>query len=121
MHGVMMGLEVLKRALVSGDKEDIDLSLAATESSGYTLQTILNDVLDFGKWTKMGDEDSRQSSANLIEIANRAMTVCAAHYSSMGYNPEIVMEYADNDWNLQVDEARFHRYISLLLPVGSIC
>jgi signal transduction histidine kinase len=113
MHGVMMGLEVLGRALAAGDQKDIKLSLAATESSGYTLQTILNDVLDFGKWTTMMDDESLPSPANLVEIATRAMMTCSAHYSSMGFNPEIVLEYADHDWTLPIVEARFHRYISL--------
>jgi len=109
MHGVMMGLEVLGRALVAGDQEDIKLSLAATESSGYTLQTILNDVLDFGKWTTMMDDESPSSPVNLVEIATRAMMTCSAHYSSMGFNPDIVLEYADHDWTFPVVEARFHR------------
>ena len=109
MHGVMMGLEVLGRALVAGDQEDIKLSLAATESSGYTLQTILNDVLDFGKWTRMMDDESPSSPVNLVEIATRGMMTCSAHYSSMGFYPEIKLEYADHDWTFPVVEARFHR------------
>jgi len=109
MHGVMMGLEVLGRALVAGDQEDVKLSLAATESSGYTLQTILNDVLDFGKWTTMMEDESPSSPVNLVEIATRGMMTCSAHYSSMGFNPEIHLEYEDRDWTFPVVEARFHR------------
>jgi len=107
MHGVMMGLEVLGRAFVAGDQEDIKSSLAATESSGYTLQTILNDVLDFGKWTTMMEDDSPSSPADLVEIATRAMMICSAHYSSMGFNPDIELEYDDHDFHeretLQLD------------------
>jgi signal transduction histidine kinase len=114
MHGVMLGLEVLGKALATGDAEDVQLSLAATESSGYTLQTILNDVLDFGKWTRMMDDESPSHPVNLVEIARRAMMTCSAHYSSMGYDPKIILEYADHDWVLPVVEARFHRYASLL-------
>lgn len=117
MHGVMMGLEVLGRAFVAGDQEDIKLSLAATESSGYTLQTILNDVLDFGKWTTMMEDDSPSSPADLVEIATRAMMICSAHYPSMGFNPDIELEYDDHDWTFPVVEARFHRYVQLLFPI----
>lgn len=114
MHGVMMGLEVLGKAVVSGDQEDIKTSLAATETSGYTLQTILNDVLDFGKWTTMTVDESPSGPANLVELATRAMMTCSSHYSSMGFNPEIELEYADHDWMFPVVEAQFHRYFPLL-------
>ena len=110
MHGVMMGLEVLGKAVVSGDQEDIESSLAATETSGYTLQTILNDVLDFGRWTTMTVDEPPSGPANLVELATRAMMTCSAHYSSMGFNPEIELEYADHDWMFPVVEAQFHRY-----------
>jgi signal transduction histidine kinase len=107
MHGVMVGLELMNNAARDGQWDDIESILKVTESSGYALRTILNDVLDFGRKSS-GDEN--YAMINLVDAAEHAAVIGSTHYIEADSRASIAVQYDKrSSWRARVPEAMYIR------------
>lgn len=107
MHGVKASLELIRKSVDGEEWDEVEGPLSLAESSGRALLNILNDVLDFGKndWAK-----AEETQVDLAQSAREIASVCLAHSGeNMGEEAEVRFEYEDRDWNVMVNEAKYHR------------
>ena len=112
MHGVLTGLQLVRDAWQRHDWDQLGLILGVAESSGKTLQHLLNDVLDFGSIGKKGQKRSRLAEVDLAESADEMAMACSTRMSSDkkdSADVELIVEHEERDWKAMIDEAGFHR------------
>lgn len=111
MHGVLSGLQLMRDAVQGGDMVEMEKLLSMTESSGQALESILNDVLDFGSWQQGGKVGVKKSERDLGNIILAAAGMCLPRMVAGGENEqvEMVVELEDRDWRAIIDEVGFQR------------
>jgi signal transduction histidine kinase len=114
MHAVTTSHSLMREAIAAGRTGDIDALLSLSESSSRTLTNILNDVLDFGKGTA-GDlpEGRRQLVPDLVGMVVQIVKVAESQYVSESSDLSIAVESDVRDWAVNLDEARFQRYVEI--------
>ncbi len=80
MHGIMSGLSLVRDAVEKDDWENVRSILDVTESSGHTLRTTLNDVLDFGRAINPSEGRELTHSIDLAQAAKDAAVMCSAQF-----------------------------------------
>ncbi len=107
MHAIMTGLDLLRRALAEKDIEEAKTLTVMAESSGRTLQNILNDVLDFGRNANAFDQQEAISEVDLVDSATGVVKVCMDQMLESGV--QLIIEFEDRDWRTSIDVARYER------------
>lgn len=115
MHGILSGLQLVREAINSSNMEQVERLLVVIESSGYTLQHILNDVLDFGV-VSQDSTPSRESdgpATSQIDLKAAALSVagtCARRLDAEGNSKvKMLVECEERDWRANIDAAGFQR------------
>ncbi|KAJ9114246.1 hypothetical protein QFC22_005698 [Naganishia vaughanmartiniae] len=114
MHGLMSGLQLLEEAIDGQDLEQAVNLLPIIKNSGYALQQILNDVLDFGQLAH-GKTGSRTNEVDLAAVVISAVKTCMPRFYNWqeGHEKdvEISIVYEDLDWKAKIDESGFQRIL----------
>ena len=90
---------------------EMERLLSMTESSGQALESIFNDVLDFGSWQQGGKVGVKKVQRDLGTIILAAAGMCLPRMVAGGANEqvEMVVELEDRDWHAEIDEVGFQR------------
>ena len=108
MHGIITSLRLLRTAAVAGDLGEVSMLAKIAESSGQTLQRLLNDVLDFDSLRTSGGNEKR---IDLASIAEEMISTCALQRYQGSAPVELVLEHEDRPWQAVIDEAGYQRYV----------
>nr|XP_031857890.1 uncharacterized protein CI109_006686 [Kwoniella shandongensis]KAA5524962.1 hypothetical protein CI109_006686 [Kwoniella shandongensis] len=113
MHGVLSGLQLVREAVTDEDLGEVERLLTMTESSGYALQHILNDVLDFGSIANGKNGATRRSLTDLARATLSAAKTCSRGMAPVvdGSKVDLIVELEDRDWRAIVDEPGFQRIL----------
>jgi hypothetical protein len=113
LHGLMSGLQLFEEAIESEDLGQAADLLPIIKNSGYALQNILNDMLQFGQLAH-DNSKNKMSDVNLGEMVMSAVKTCIPRYFSWhkgtSTDVKISVEYEDRDWRAKIDESGFQRY-----------
>ena len=115
MHAVTHSHTLLEEALAAEAYDDMGPLLELSASSSRTLTNILNDVLDFGKdTTGYYRQDHETFVSNLADATIRILKITETQYLDDSGDLDLIVEYEDRDWGVQVDEARFARSVQIV-------
>ena len=111
MHGLLSGLQLVQEAASHNDHAEVSRLLAVTEACGQSLELILNDVLDFGTWTRGGEPISRMVKRDLAQITLETARICLPRMISLseGSKVDLVVEMEDREWSVVIDEVGYQR------------
>jgi signal transduction histidine kinase len=109
MHGVLTGLQLVREAVRRQEWDQLASLLGVAESSGKTLQHLLNDVLDFGSIGKKDQKESRTAEVDLARSAEEMAMACSTRMTSEGVGVDLIVEYEKRNWKAMIDEAGYHR------------
>jgi len=84
MHGVLSGLQLMRDAGKWGPESEMERLLSLTESSGQVLESILNDVLDFGSWQQGGKVGIKMSQRDLGSVVLATADMCVPRMATEG-------------------------------------
>jgi signal transduction histidine kinase len=107
MHGILSGLQLVREAVDASDPESAKNTLSVMDASGYALQRILDDVLDFGSWDKGTGEAHRRTKSDISRAMLAVVTTCLPRQSTG--KVDVVIEMEERDWSADFDEAGFQR------------
>lgn len=103
-------MQLLRDAVKRQEWDQLGPFLGVAESSGKTLQHLLNDVLDFGSIGKKNQRASRESVVDLAKSADEMAMACSTRMTHEGDNGvELIVEREKRDWRTMIDEAGYHR------------
>jgi len=113
MHGLLSGLQLIHEAAEHGEHAEVVRLLSMTESCGQSLELILNDVLDFGTWTRGGEVASKKVKRDLGKVVLDTAGICLPRMISSGDGSKVdlVVEMEDRDWSAVLDEVGFQRWV----------
>jgi signal transduction histidine kinase len=106
LHGIVTSLKLLRSAASAGDLDEVSMLAKIAESSGQTLQRLLNDVLDFDSLRTSNGIESR---VDLATIAEEMISTCALQRYQGSAPVEMVFEYENRSWEALIDEAGYQR------------
>jgi signal transduction histidine kinase len=109
MHGVLTGLQLARNACGRREWDQLPQMLGVAESSGKTLQHLLNDVLDFGSIGKQDQKESRRAKVDLARSAREMAMACSTRMAEGSEDVDLIVQYEDRDWIAMIDEAGYHR------------
>lgn len=114
LHGLMSGLQLFEDAIDNEDLSHATEFLPIIKNSGYALQNILNDMLEFGQLAN-GKIGSTTTEVDLGQMLVSAVKTCIPRYYSWrkgtSNDVTITVEYEDRDWTAKVDESGFQRSV----------
>lgn len=109
MHGVLSGLQLLREAVATGNMDEVEQILKLTESSGTTLQSILNDVLDFGRLEQQGmGQGNKRTEVDLASAIRDVIATCRPKLDEAS-EVELVEDIEERNWRVQIDSVGFQR------------
>ena len=117
MHGVLTGLQLVREAVRRQEWDQLGSLLGVAESSGKTLQHLLNDVLDFGSIGKKDQKASRTAEVDLAKSADEMAMACSTRMTNDGGGVELIVEYEKRNWKALIDEAGYHRLVCAGSPM----
>lgn len=110
LHSLMTALGLARVAIDVEDYDEVKSVLETVRSSGVTLQTILNDVLDFGKLNSIFRPDPIVlAKVNIVMIVKHAIAMSLDQYSDFEAGFSVRLEYEDEDWVVELDTAKYSR------------
>jgi hypothetical protein len=114
LHGLMSGLQLFEDAIDNEDVSGAAEFLPIIKNSGYALQNILNDMLEFGQLAH-GKTGSTTKEVDLGKMLVSAVKTCIPRYytwhKGTSNNVIITVEYEDRDWTARIDESGFQRCV----------
>lgn len=112
MHSITAGIDFARAAVSSRDWVESQSALDDVQACGSTLQKILNDVLDYGKsaFTHSIHTPSRPVTLDLAKMFRDAAAACLPQFEGYGPGFSLQFEREEQDWNVEVDEAKIYRY-----------
>ncbi|WWD01794.1 hypothetical protein V866_008740 [Kwoniella sp. B9012] len=111
MHSVMSGLQLVQSSVDAKEWDNTRSLLDVVQTSGRTLQRILDDVIDFDPAYNSKSKVSRKVTVDLLRLAKDAVQICLARSDDVDSGSTVHIEYQERDWVATIDEARYNRII----------
>ncbi|WWD10531.1 hypothetical protein V865_008667 [Kwoniella europaea PYCC6329] len=111
MHSVMSGLQLVQSSVDAKEWDNTRPLLDVVQTSGHTLQRILDDVIDFDPAYNSKNKVSRGVTVDLLKLAKDAVRICLARSDDMELGSTVHIEHQERDWVATIDEARYNRII----------
>lgn len=110
MHGVLSGVQLLREAVREGNVAEMEQIMKLTESSGMTLQSILNDVLDFGSLDRQVKlEGNKVTEADLQVLVDDTTRTCRPKLEDKDGRVDLLVDVEDRNWRVKIDSVGFQR------------
>ncbi|WRT66810.1 uncharacterized protein IL334_003773 [Kwoniella shivajii] len=109
MHSIMSGLSLINSAVQSQDYDSLKSLLDVVDTSGHTLQRILDDVLDFDPVYSSNNKTNRLVTVDLLQLVQNSVQMCLTKSEDLDVTSSIEMNYEQRDWTVYIDDARYHR------------
>jgi signal transduction histidine kinase len=125
LHSIVAALRLAFGLVEDGQMNEIVPLLGAMRSSSVALQGTLDDVLDFGKPTVQavatgGQVSVSVSKVNVEEVVRDVVRICLMQ-QSVSSDRQIVYEHEARDWVVDMDEAKFRRYVHITFSGTGDC
>lgn len=109
MHSMLVGVGLARAAADLNDMTEVRSSLEDVALCGYTLKTIVNDVLDFGRSATLDTTVSKITRVDLVQSIKEASATCLPLYQDFDQGFSLILDVEQRDWNVSIDDAKFRR------------
>lgn len=110
LHSLITAVGLAQIAADAREIDEVRSVLETVRSSGTTLQTILNDVLDFGKITSnLAPENILIAQVDAVKIVKHAISMSLSMFADLEPGFSLRLEYEEGDWVIDLDAAKYSR------------
>lgn len=121
LHSLVDGAYLASRAVNANDLNEAKAAIGTVRTSAVALQTILNDILDFGKTTSIEANDDKVT-ADVDMIATVRKAIDLGLDQDHGFEPgfSLRLTYPPGEWRADVRDNTYIRYVRRPILISEI-